>query len=190
MSSKLRRKCLVKYAVSPMPPPLANGVCGNVIGFSISDGPNQIFDARFGNMLYNQCFKGDCARQDIWISVGQRFYTTNHSLRPWLDPLGTGAISIDGYHPTGIEPHPVIERNRFSLYPNPVSHILHISSGNSQGGLNRFQVLDISGTRQLSGSLNGDGSGSIDTTPLSPGIYLIRFENGDYPEIHKFIVTR
>lgn len=160
---------------------LSGGVakCGDSIGY----------DAETDRIIYDKTYNYDdyyTRLRFAWDYYGAE----GPSLQPWLDPLGTGAISIGGYHPTGIDPHPVLAETRFSLYPNPVSRILHISSGFSQGGMNRFQVFDISGTMQLSGRLNGDASGSIDTTPLAAGIYLIRLDAGDYHEIHKFIVTR
>ena len=78
----------------------------------------------------------------------------------------------------------------FSIYPNPVSDLLHISSGYSPGGLYSYRVVDLSGAVLLSGKIINGEPGRIDTTPLAPGVYLIRFEADDYQENHKFIVTR
>ncbi len=84
----------------------------------------------------------------------------------------------------------LLRERTFSIYPNPVSEILHISSGLSPAGSFVYRIFDLSGALKISGNLDGDRSGEVDTSPLSPGIYLISFDAHNFQENHKFIVTR
>ena len=160
---------------------LSGGIakCGDSIGY----------DNENDRVIYNKAFNYDDYYTRMFYAWD--FYGADGpSLKPWLDPLNTRARSIGGYHPTGTEPSRVVTGTRYSIYPNPVSDLLHISSGHSPGGLYSYRVVDLSGAVQLSGKMNNGEPGRIDTTPLAPGIYLIRFEADDYQENHKFIVTR
>ena len=160
---------------------LSGGIakCGDSIGYN----------SETDRIIYNLAFNYDDYFSRLRYSWD--FYgPTGPSLQPWLDPVNTGAISIAGYHPTGMEPPRIVTGKHFKLYPNPVSEILHISSEFPPDGWLDYRIFDISGTMQISGRLSEDGSGEIDATPLAPGIYLIHMDSDGYQENHKFIVIR
>ncbi len=68
------------------------------------------------------------------------------------------------------------------IYPNHATKELHVD-GRAQGSA--YAVSDVTGKRLLSGMLSG--SGSIDVSPLSAGLYLIQIagKNGT-TESYKF----
>lgn len=161
---------------------LSGGIarCGDSIGY----------DDQTGRVIYNQAFNYDdyyTRMRFAWDFYG----TEGPSLMLFLDPVNSGAaITIGGYKPTSTDPRRIVTGPNFNIYPNPASDFLHISPVSSTVSTGVFRIFDISGTLKLSGRLNESGSDRVDTGPLAPGIYLIRFDTDETHENHKFIVAR
>lgn len=159
---------------------LSGGIarCGDSIGY----------DAETGRVIYNTAFNYDdyfTRMRMAWDFNGAE----GPSLQQWLDPLNTGAISLGGYHPTGIEPAGRITGNRFTLHPNPVSEILQVS-GYALNSPITYRIYDLSGKMQLSDTVPDNESVRIYTGLLPPGIYVIRLSTSGVQEQHKFIIAR
>lgn len=73
------------------------------------------------------------------------------------------------------EPLGVLDGSRFSLYPNPTTGLINISSEEKVKGIS---VYNISGTKILSFTIdyNGFDNRNFDLSKLTSGIYLIRVE--------------
>lgn len=160
---------------------LSGGIarCGDSIGY----------DPVLDRIIYSKAFNYD----DFYTRLSYAWdykSASDASLKPWLDPLNTGASTINGYHPTGTEPSRVVEGSRFLLFPNPVSDFLQVASSAPFAGGGSYRIIDLSGSSRLSGILDHDGSASISTAPLAPGIYVIRITAGMIHENHTFIVSR
>lgn len=157
---------------------LSGGIarCGDSIGY----------DAEVNKIIYNQAFNYDdyyTRMRYAWDFNGEE----GPSLKPFLDPVNSGAINIGGYHPTSINPKRMITSPRFSIYPNPVSENLYISFKGVSEFVWTLEIYDISGQLRMTKRLDKIGAKSLNTTHLEAGIYLMRFITDGEQEIHKFI---
>ncbi len=153
--------------------------CGDSIGY------NEEKDRVIYNLALN--------RDDYYtkLNVAWNYYgESGPSLKPWLDPTGSGYTTIGGYHPTRTDPPRVMDNSSFTLYPNPVNELLYLSSGPGSREKISYRVFDLSGVCRLSGNEDVAGPVKINTSSLEPGIYLVGIEAGGIREFYKFIVTR
>ena len=73
-----------------------------------------------------------------------------------------------------------------SIYPNPTTNILQISSL----GFDRYSLLSISG--QIVKSDSNDGESRIDVSMVPPGIYFLKLfgVKGSAPTTHRVVIRR
>ena len=74
--------------------------------------------------------------------------------------------------------------NSFNIYPNPVSNELIIESDGSNNGI-AFEIMNAIGQVVYKGKLLDKTV--VQTTGFTPGIYLIKLENGKSFEFKKII---
>jgi hypothetical protein len=164
-------------------------VIGMLHGGSAFCGDSIGYDAENDRVEYSK----DVNRDDYYtkLNVAWDYYSDpGLSLKPWLDPGQTGVTAIGGYHPTRTNPPRMISGSFYSIYPNPVSEILRISTGHPSAGNVEFKVFDISGSLRISGDLDGTTTGEIPVGSLAPGVYLISIGSGGTWEFQRFIVAR
>ncbi len=167
----------------------AGRVIGSLSGGIARCGDSIGYDAEADRVIYNKAFNYDdyyTRLRYAWDHSG----AAGSSLKPWLDPQNTGATTIAGYHPTATEPLGMVPGSRFTIFPNPVSDLLRVTSSFPNGGRVSYRIIDLAGSTKSMGVLDPDGSGSLNTASLAPGIYLIHLSSGNHQENHKFIVSR
>lgn len=86
-------------------------------------------------------------------------------------PRGVFLIGFNGYALSVDDPDKV---ERFSVFPNPAEHTLHLSEAIK----GRYTVYDISGKVMLSGKVVTNGA--IDISSLPPGVYMLRTAESTY----------
>lgn len=158
---------------------LSGGIarCGDSIGY----------DAGSGRVIYDNSFNFDdyyTRMSYAWDFAGG----TGHSLKRWLDPLETGATVINGYEPSGYRPRAPVRKPGFTLYPNPARDHLLVTSDTPVSGRITYQILSITGSMAREGILGSAGSGQVDLSGMSPGIYLIMITGNDFRESHQFVI--
>jgi len=126
------------------------------------------------------------------VSVAWNYYEDpGASIRPWLDPAGSGVISLDGYEPAGREDHRLTGSGRFRVYPNPALETLVIEPAGPVTGEISFRLIDLSGRICLAGTRQ-KAAGPIYLSPvqIGPGLYLLVIEEGGKLESHKIMIGR
>jgi len=73
--------------------------------------------------------------------------------------------------------------NSVSLYPNPVYDLLELKS---DGSFSNIKILNTEGQTLFETNIQKTST-HIDVSPLSQGIYLLRFQNGDNFQTLKFV---
>ncbi len=114
---------------------------------------------------------------------------TNRSLKPWLDPVGSGQSSLEGYEPSGTDPVPSVPCSDFRVYPNPAGEFLYFLTDKTGHDQAEFRVYDISGAIRLTGRSGSPGPVRIDIRSLDPGVYMLQIETGSGRETHKFVIS-
>lgn len=82
---------------------------------------------------------------------------------------------------------PFFDTNPMSIYPNPTSGDINITSRNDIG-LSKVSIFDINGRKVFSEETHITGLVNIQTESLKPGIYLIQIFAEDYSHTSKLIV--
>ncbi len=77
-------------------------------------------------------------------------------------------------------------KNILSVYPNPVTNMLHVNLPDETGGAATYEIYSIGGKVVKAGS--GTGNMSIIVNDLKPGWYQIKVRSGDNVHTGKFIV--
>lgn len=92
---------------------------------------------------------------------------SSNSLRYWLDPAGTDAVTLDGMDDaaSGIGSHDNLLAPSFEVYPNPAQDIINISTEDFV----RADIVDMQGRIVISATRT-----PVRIQALSEGIYLIR----------------
>ncbi len=111
------------------------------------------------------------------------------ALKPWLDPVNSGEVALGGYNPSSSESVKISSGKQFQVFPNPARERFFITSKEPLNGRGRYSIINLSGVRMLLGELDGDGRAEIQSSSLSPGIYLVRVGVDGYYEHHKILVT-
>ena len=112
-------------------------------------------------------------------TVGYRYYAANE-VTPIVETKGYAAVMLSkNYPPTGISM--LTDRNKISVYPNPVSdHTINISlpSGNEA---DRYELVDMTGRVLLSGKLPASQSLCNVQLPaeMIAGTYFIRISTNN-----------
>jgi len=90
---------------------------------------------------------------------------------------------------TGLDTH-VYSENRITLFPNPAQNFFVISSMSS---IEAIELFNITGTEVLSEkNLKPDFKLTItlNASDLSPGIYFVKLQSGDFCETQKLMIAR
>lgn len=125
------------------------------------------------------------------LSVAWSYYDDpGTSIKPWLDPAGSGTISLGGYEPAGQQYLGLSGPGRFRVYPNPAVETLVIEPAGAVSGQVSFRVVDLSGRSCLAGSRRHEGPFLLSLGATPPGLYLLVIEEGGKVEHHKIMVGR
>ncbi len=111
------------------------------------------------------------------------------SLKPWLDPAGTGVRIIDGLHPGSIPENRPILGSDFTAWPNPAGSELWFSARTSRNGSVKYRVFDLRGALLLEGEAGLPGPVLLNISDLPGGLYLLSLIHGPEQEILKFVKT-
>jgi lysyl endopeptidase len=160
---------------------LSGGIakCGDSIGY----------DAEKERVIYSTALNYN----DYYTKLGvawDYYGDAGPSLRRWLDPGNTGATTIGGYLPTGVDQAGHATGGGYMICPNPAIGVLHIFPLRAVNGDIHYMVYDLSGALVISGFLHGQAPMEVDVGPLAPGVYVISLAAGQTREFVKFIVAR
>ncbi|HER09112.1 MAG TPA: T9SS type A sorting domain-containing protein [Bacteroides sp.] len=153
--------------------------CGDSIGY----------DEEKDRVIYNTTLN----RNDYYtrLNVAWDYYGENGpALKPWLDPLNSGATTIGGYHPASTDTSRLDPDSYYHIYPNPVQDILFIVPRYISAQRSNYRVYDLSGSIFLSGSFGPGEQMSLDVRSLGSGFYLLGIESNGQSVYLKFVVTR
>jgi hypothetical protein len=111
------------------------------------------------------------------------------ALKPWLDPVQSGSVTLDGYLLNSNGTATVATVEHFRVYPNPAGEQFHIETREPLHGTGYYTVFSMSGAVINQGILDGDGHAEIRTTAMSPGLYIVGVGTGEYVEYHKLLIS-
>lgn len=111
-------------------------------------------------------------------------------LKHWLDPAGTGTMTLDGWKPTSINGPKTSEYPPLRIYPNPADGLLHVQSELPGQGITEISVFHVTGTLLIQSSSTVTGAQTLDVSQLVPGIYILRLRKGRHTANHRFIIAR
>ncbi|MFH0756091.1 MAG: T9SS type A sorting domain-containing protein [Bacteroidota bacterium] len=152
--------------------------CGDSIGY----------DAEKERVIFSTTVNRDDYFTKLYVAWDHN-RESNRSLKPWLDPVGSGQSSLDGYEPVSTDPVLSVPGSHFRVYPNPAGEFLYFSTDHSGHDQAEFMVYDMSGAIRLTGRSDSQGPGRIDIRSLDHGIYLLQIETGFGRETHKFVIS-
>jgi hypothetical protein len=159
---------------------LSGGVaaCGDSIGY----------DSETGRVIYNLAPNYD----DFFTQFGMAWdyeEGKGNALKPWLDPINSGEVTLGGYNPSSTEAIKISTGKQFQVFPNPAQKRFFISSKEPLNAPGYYSIINLSGAQLILGELDGGGRAEIQSSSLSPGIYLVRVGVDGYYEHHKILVT-
>jgi hypothetical protein len=74
------------------------------------------------------------------------------------------------------------------VYPNPVSTILNIESGENPGSIQELELIDTSGKRLKTFIIEPESvTHQLDMSAFRPGLYFIRSVHSDHPYSYKVL---
>ena len=111
-------------------------------------------------------------------------------LKHWLDPAGTGTMTLDGWKPTSINGPTTSEYPLLRIYPNPADGLLHVQSELPGQGITEISVFHVTGTLLIRSCSTLTGAQTLDVSQLVPGIYILRLRKGRHTANHRFIIAR
>jgi len=155
-----------------------NAACGDSIGY----------DSETDRVIYNSAPNYDdyFTRFDMAWDYEEG---KGNALKPWLDPINSGELSLDGYNPSSDESIKISTGKQFQVFPNPARERFFITSREPLKGQGYYSIINLSGAQISLGELDADGRAEVACSILSPGIYLVRIGAGSYFEHHKILVT-
>lgn len=113
-----------------------------------------------------------------------------HSLKPWLDPAGTGVRYIHGLHPGSVPENRPVLGSDFTIWPNPAKSELWFSARSGQYGNAKFRIFDLRGRLLQEGEAELPGPVLLNVNALPGGLYLLSIKLGSEQEILKFVKTQ
>lgn len=131
-----------------------------------------------------------CNYQDLADYYGKFSYGWDQNgiadtlrLKPWLDPLNTGATILGGMV-VGVEN---ILNQQVTLYPNPASQEIVVSFpfGN---GLAQWELFNMTGQQMATGTFI-DASTKIAVNRFAKGLYVLRIKRGNESGTSTFVVN-
>ncbi len=153
--------------------------CGDSIGY----------DAGNERVIYSKTVN----RDDYYTKIGVAWDYNEPaalSLRPWLDPAGSGVSSIAGYYHGSVAPFLQTPGRQFRVYPNPAQASLYITGKPGHTDIVVYNLYGLSGALQLSGKGVLPGPIRIGTGAIDPGIYLLQIISGSRSETHKVLIVQ
>jgi hypothetical protein len=135
-------------------------------------------DALIGNQWYDQ--NGliiNAMGQGFTVITSGSYYVIVTLLNCTSDTSNIINVNITGMKPLG-------ESNMFNVYPNPTKNFLIIEIAGNIKGVN-FEILNSDGQIILKDCVNDKYV--LQTSSLIPGIYILKFENGETFEFRKII---
>jgi hypothetical protein len=171
--------------------PLFNGagkVIGTLSGGVARCGDSIGYDSEADRVLYDNSFNYD----DYYTRIGiawDYYDEAEKSLKPWMDPGNTGVTSLDGYEPNGIRPFHHSRDLRFHIFPNPATHLLHVSTDFPPAGKTTYEIISLNGTILLHGQLEASFISEVDISSLYPGVYMLRISGSQVRETHKLLIS-
>ena len=111
-------------------------------------------------------------------------------LQHWLDPAGTGTITLNGLDPLAVAGTAPPEELRFRIYPNPADGLLHVDSDLPGRGITEISVYHISGTLLIQSLSTQTGKHALDVSQLAPGIYILSLRKEKHMANQRFIIAR
>jgi len=163
-------------------------VIGMLSGGEAACGDSIDYDYENDRVIYNPAPNHD----DYYTQFGLAWdyeEAKGNALKPYLDPVNTGYVTLNGYNPTSTEPLRVESGQHFQVFPNPAGELFHITPKNPVHQKGSYSIFNVSGALLLQGELDGEGRATIFTRVLAPGLYLITIEAGYNREQHKLMLT-
>ena len=106
-------------------------------------------------------------------------------LKYWLDPLNTNVMAMNGWALSVEEP---AKQDWISLYPNPVSDILYMSTGGIPSGSLRVMITGVYGNQVLNRELKRAADVyQVDLSGLPVGLYVVQVSDGVRRIVRKII---
>ncbi len=165
----------------------SNSLVVGVLSFGSAECGDSIgYDVQTGRVIYSKSDNVDdyYTRLDV---AWDYHHDSARSLKPWLDPTGSGVSSVQGLHPGGIQENRPTSGSRFTLRPNPAGNDLWISSLNPLEGLVSYRIFDLRGSLRLEGEEALPGPVRVNVDRLQEGFYLLLLRYGSEYELIKFV---
>lgn len=144
------------------------------------DGRDAVLEAdQIANGGANKCLIWNAfARRGLGLSANQGSSDSRSDGTQAFDVpeecnLGVGAV--DGI------------KNKFVIYPNPSQGQIHIQTLLDVSNAS-VSIYDMNGRKVLSHHIDLHGDSSINTSSLSPGLYMVNVDGGGYSQTSKLIV--
>lgn len=178
-------------------------VDGRIIG-DLSGGSDEQYCPADTNSLGDEAILG---RDAVFSKISRNWEypegngVQNAQLKPWLDPLNTGAITTNSLAAaatcnapaTGITNRNAEFDNAFSVFPNPVTNgVLRLKVNMDRSTDLTVSVYDITGARKASYSLKSVRSGeyTFDMSAYANGTYLVSINDGTAQTSKKVMLAR
>jgi hypothetical protein len=155
-----------------------NAACGDSIGY----------DSEADRVIYNPAPNYDdyFTRFDLaWDHEEAK----GNALKPWLDPVNSGVLTLNGYNPTSTEPPKIVSGSRFHVFPNPARDQFYITTEKNPQGSGYYSIVNLSGALLREGQLDAEGRATISTSQMVPGLYIVKVGMDQYQEHHKLLVS-
>jgi lysyl endopeptidase len=111
-------------------------------------------------------------------------------IKHWLDPDDTGVMSLGGLAGWAVGTGSIKEAEEISLFPNPAGDLLNVQSGLARGREAGILVYDLTGKLVLQKKLAWQGEATLDVSGIQPGLYILRFRQGDSTVTRRFLISR
>ena len=111
-------------------------------------------------------------------------------LKHWLDPGGTGTITLDGYDPLAATGTEIPAARPLRVWPNPASELLYIETGQAGTGMAWLAVYHVSGTLMLQSRIPRSGRYALDVRVLDEGVYILQVRMDRKTSNQRFVIAR
>ena len=149
--------------------------------------PFNIADKAYTNAVYDSLNNTSYLVTNDFSTKAHVYIVKNSSKNVYLDSflvgVSTQAVAIDYRLTSGIE-SAQISTIDFSVYPNPVNSILHVSL--PAGEKYKVTVLNMTG-KEMMNTNTTDMNTSMNISALPNGVYLMRVQNNINTGVQRFI---
>lgn len=161
---------------------------GNLSGGAAACGDSIGYDSETDRVIYSLAPNYDDYFTQFGIAWDHEEAKGN-ALKPWLDPVNSGAMVLDGYNPTSVEPVKIDSGKQFHVFPNPALDRFYITSREVLQAGGSYTINNLSGALMKNGRLDAEGRAEIQTSDLAPGLYIVNVAVDTYQEHHKILVS-